>query len=315
MRLGIVGAGEVAWRHAAAAAEVHGLTLTAVTDPDADRARRLADRYGGRAVADLEALVDLVDLVVLAVPHAYHADLSLRAVAAGRRVLVEKPMATTVKDCDRMIARAGERLYVGQQGRYFAQVSAAREEMARLGAPLLYLERRSADYARPDRPGWFADARLAGGGIVMLVGVHSIDRACWLLKAPLRAVAGSVAVPAGSTIETDAVATLHFAGGLSAHLTFVDSSEFFHETTIVCERGRIVIDASGLTVAGRRVVQVDADREYTASFRRQYEAILRGEPGATLDEGRQAVAAVRALYPSAASGGTPVGLPRGDDLE
>src|SRR3954470_15915444 len=150
MRLGIVGAGEVAWRHAAAAAEVHGLTLTAVTDRDGDRARRLAGRYGARAVADLDALVAAVDLVVLAVPHGYHADLSLRAAAAGCRVLVEKPMATTVEDCDRLAARAGDRLYVGQQGRFFTQVRAAREELVGLGAPLLYLEHRSADYARPD---------------------------------------------------------------------------------------------------------------------------------------------------------------------
>jgi len=309
MRLGIVGAGEVAWQHAAAAAEVDGLTLTAVTDPDANRARRLADRHGARAAADVDTLLGEVDLVVLAVPHAYHADLSLRAAAAGCEVLVEKPMATTVEQCDRMIAQAGDRLHVGQQGRFFAQVGAARRELAGLGAPLLYLERRSTDYARPDRPDWFADPALAGGGIAMLVGVHSIDRACWLLGQPVRAVAGSVAVPAGWAVETAAAATLHFTDGMRAHLTLVDSPEFFHETTIICARGRLTIDPSGLTVAGRRVLRVDGDREYTASFRRQYEAILRGEPRATLAEGRQAVAAVGALYRSAASDGGPVALP------
>jgi predicted dehydrogenase len=308
MRLGIVGAGEVAWRHAAAAAEVDGLTLITVADRDADRARRLAERYGARAAPDLDALLAAVDLVVLAVPHAYHAELTVQAAAAGCRVLVEKPMATTVEECDRMIAAAGERLYVGQQGRFFAQVSAARDELARLGAPLLYAERRSTDYAHPGRPAWFTDARLAGGGIAMLVGVHSIDRACFLLGAPLEAVAGSVAVPAGWAVESDAAMTLSFAGAPSAHVMLVDSPRFFHETTIVCERGRLSIDASGLTVDGRRVLEVDGDREYTASFRRQYEALLRGRPMATPAEGRQAVAAVQALYRSAASGGATVPL-------
>ncbi len=309
MRLGIVGAGEVAERHTAAATEVDGLTFTAVTDRDVDRARRLADRYGARAVADLDRLLAEVDLVVLAVPHAYHADLSVRAAAAGCEVLVEKPMATTVEQCDRMIAQAGDRLHVGQQGRFFAQVSAARQELERLGAPLLYLERRSTDYARADRPAWFTDPGLAGGGIAMLVGVHSIDRACWLLGGSLRAVAGSVAVPAGWAVETAAAMTLYFAEGVRAHLTLVDSPEFFHETTIICERGRLTIDGSGLTVGDRRIVQVDGDREYTASFRRQYEALLHGQPLATPDEGRQAVAAVCALYRSAESGGAPVPLP------
>jgi predicted dehydrogenase len=117
-----------------------------------------------------------------------------------------------------------------------------------------------------------------------------------------------VAVPDGWAVESAAAATLYFADGMRAHLTLVDSPEFVHETTIVGARGRLTVDPSGLTVAGRRVLQVDPDEEYTASFRRQYEAILRSEPGATLAEARQAVAAVRALYRSAASGGAPVPL-------
>lgn len=142
----------------------------------------------------------------------------------------------------------------------------------------------------------------------MLVGVHSVDRACWLLGRAPAAVAGSVAVPAGRSVETTAAATLYLADGVRAHLTLVDATEFFHETTIVGERGRLTIDPTGLTVDGRRVLTVDADREYTASFRRQYEALVRGEPLATPAEGRQAVAAVHALYRSAATGGGPVPL-------
>ncbi|HEY0534931.1 MAG TPA: Gfo/Idh/MocA family oxidoreductase [Actinoplanes sp.] len=314
MRLGLVGAGEVAWRHAAAAAEVEGLTLTAVFDPVAERAVRLAEQWGGRAVAGFDEVLDAVDLVVLAVPHGLHEGLALRALAAGLKVLVEKPMATTVEECDRMIGgrisagRAAGDLVVGQQGRFFGQVRAARSELARLGEPLLYAERRSTDYRRPDRPAWFADPALAGGGTVMLVGVHSIDRACWLLGSSPVAVAGSTATPEGWSVETSAAATLYLAGGMRAHLTLIDSPAYFHETTIVCSRGTLVIDAEGFCVDGRRVLTVDADHEYTASFRRQYRAILDGSPMATLAEGRLAVAAVRAWYRSAASGGAVVSV-------
>jgi predicted dehydrogenase len=304
MRLGLAGAGEVAWRHAAAAAAVDGLTLTAVFDPDAGRAADLAGHFGARPAATFDALLAAADLVVLAVPHALHCDLALRAAAAGVRVLVEKPLAVTVDECDRMIAAGG--LHVGQQGRFFAQVRAARSALAELGTPLLYLERRSTDYQRADRPAWFADPARAGGGIAMLVGVHSIDRAWWLLGSPPRAVAGSVATPSGWSVETSAAATLHLANGVRAHLTLLDSPEFFHETTIVCSGGTLVIDPSGVSVDGRRLLTVDPDREYTASFRRQYEAILTGEPTASLSEARLAVATVRAWYRSAASGGNPV---------
>jgi len=142
----------------------------------------------------------------------------------------------------------------------------------------------------------------------MLVGVHSIDRACWLLGSSPVAVAGTTATPDGWEVETAAAATLHLTGGRRAHLTLVDSPEFFHETTIVCSRGTLVVDAGGLSVDGRRVLTVDGDREYTASFRRQYRAILDGAPTATLAEGRLAVAAVRAWYRSAASSGAVVSV-------
>jgi hypothetical protein len=237
MRLGIVGAGEVGWRHSAAAAEVDGLTLTSVADRDVDRGRRLAERYGARAVADLDALLAVVDLVVLAVPHAYHADLAVPGTPLDRL----RPPGPARPVRGRPIGRRGHRH-----------------------------ARRRAQH----RPGVLAARRTARGG------------------------ARSIAVPAGWAVETDAAATLYFADGPRAHLTLLDSPHFVHETTIVCERGRLSIAASGLTVAGRQVLQVDEDREYTASFRRQYEALLRGQPAATLDEGRQAVAAVCALYRS-----------------
>ena len=308
MRLGIAGAGEVAWRHAAAAASVDELTLVGVHDRDASRASGLARAYGSKVFPDFSDLVESVDLVVLAVPHAFHEPLALAAASAGCRVLVEKPLGMTVAECDRMISAAGERLHVGQQGRFFTQVRAARSHLAGLGTPLLYRERRSTSYRRQDLSSWFADASLAGGGIAMLVGVHSIDRACWLLGKPLRALAGTISVPHGWSVETGASATLFFDGGMRAEITLVDSPEFFHETTIVCSLGTLHITPSGLTVRGRRVLSVDADREYTESFRRQYEALLTGSPSATLAEGRQAVAAVEALYRSARSGGAVVRL-------
>jgi predicted dehydrogenase len=318
LRLGLVGAGEVALRHAAAAVCVPGVRLAAVSDVDGGRARRLADAYGASVCADLAGLLAGVDLVVLAVPHARHAELALAVLAADRHVLVEKPMATTVADCDRMIvaaARSRGHLYVGHQQRQFTAVRAARAVLAegRLGRPLLYLERRSSDYTPGTRPAWFFDRALAGGGIAMLVGVHTIDRASWLLDAVPVAVSGTVATPDGWEVETAAAGTLHFASGPPAHFSLLHTGpEFFHETTIVCERGRIVLDPAGVTVvdgagAAVRIVEVDADQEYTLSFARQYEAVVRSirdgvPPPVPLAEARRAVAVVHALYKSSATG-------------
>ena len=211
---------------------------------------------------------------------------------------------------------AGVLLWVGQQGRQFAQVRAAREVLARgdLGAPLLYAERRSTDYPRDGRrPAWFFDPDLAGGGIAMMVGVHTVDRAAYLLGAGPSAVAGTVATPDGWRVESDAAATLYFDAGPPAHVALHADERFYHESTVICERGRLSVDPCGTTVvdaAGRvrRLVEVDAAGAYRDSFVRQYEALLRTlhdgvPPEVTPDEGRTAVATVLALYASSAAGG------------
>ncbi|HWH01530.1 MAG TPA: Gfo/Idh/MocA family oxidoreductase [Pilimelia sp.] len=325
VRVGLVGAGDVAARHVAAAAEGGWARVVAVADRHPDRAARLAARAGATPYADPARLLDdpAVELVVLAVPHAHHAELAVRAATGGRHVLVEKPMATTVPDCDAMVdaaRRAGVLLWVGHQQRQFSQVRAARDLLhgGELGAPLLYAERRSHDYGWAEAPAWFTDAGLAGGGIAMLVGPHTVDRASWLLGGPPVAVAGSTATPPGWRVETDAAGTLWCADAPPAHFALLNDREFYHETTVVCERGRLRITSSGLTVTGpdggrRWVLEVDPDREYTLSFARQYEALARtlrdgAPPAVTPEEGRAVVAAVCGLYASAGTGGGRVEL-------
>jgi nucleoside-diphosphate-sugar epimerase/predicted dehydrogenase len=116
-RAGLVGAGYIAPYHAQALARLPHVTLVGVTDLDEARARRLAAEQGGLAVfPSLAALVDAgVDVVhVLTPPHA-HASVALEAMERGCDVLVEKPLATSVEDCDRLreaAARLGRRLAV-----------------------------------------------------------------------------------------------------------------------------------------------------------------------------------------------------------
>jgi predicted dehydrogenase len=159
---------------------------------------------------------------------------------------------------------------------------------------------------------------VAGGGITMLVGPHTFDRAAWLLGAVPVAVSGTIATPDGWAIETDAAGTIWFDHGPPAHFTLRGEPDFHHETTVVCERGRVTIDPAGATVTGpdgtaRRIIDVDPDAEYTASFARQYRALVRSvrdgaPPDITPQEGRTCVAVVEALYASARSGGARVSL-------
>ena len=298
--LGLVGAGEVAARHVQAADSVPEVRIAATYDLRPERS----------TVPDFDALLAHpgVDVVVLTVPHALHEDLTVRALAAGRHVLVEKPMATTSAAGARMIAAAeaaGTVLWVGQQQRQFAHVRAARDLLrsGELGAVLRYREIRSNHYG-PGRPEWFFDPDLAGGGISMLVGIHTVDRASVLLGARPTAVAATTETPPGWRIETSAEGELFFDAPFTCHFRWYSAEAFRHDTTVECERGTLVLDPTGLTAGGRRVVDFDADREYTESFARQYRALARtvrdgAEPDIRPAEGLAAVAAVEAIYASA----------------
>ena len=106
IRYGIIGTGGAARLHVKWLARAAGATLHACFDAVPERARAFAAEHGVAHVApSLDGLFEMVDAVAVAAPDAYHAELTLRALSAGRHVLCEKPLTTTLDDA-RHVARA-----------------------------------------------------------------------------------------------------------------------------------------------------------------------------------------------------------------
>jgi predicted dehydrogenase len=121
MKVGVLGCGYLGSRHARKLSLRTDLDPVLLFDPVEERARVLALEIGARPAASARALIDEVDAVIVAAPTASHAALSLEALAAGRHVLVEKPIAVTLEEADRMTAaatRAGRILAVGHSERF-----------------------------------------------------------------------------------------------------------------------------------------------------------------------------------------------------
>jgi predicted dehydrogenase len=108
MKIGIVGCGAVTAKyHLPALQQIAGVRLAALADPALARARELAAQFGvPHAVADYREILDRVDAVVLALPHHLHAPIGIAVLNAGKHVLMEKPLANTVAECDALIAAA-----------------------------------------------------------------------------------------------------------------------------------------------------------------------------------------------------------------
>ena len=120
LRIGVIGAGHFGRFHALKIASSQRATLAGVHDRDADRAARVGAEAGGAPALDLPTLFAAVDAVVIAAPADAHFDLAEQALLAGRHVLVEKPLAATLAQADRLAAL--ERLRLGMAYDYDPRV-------------------------------------------------------------------------------------------------------------------------------------------------------------------------------------------------
>lgn len=219
----IVGPGKVAHTHAQAVMALPAARLVAVCGRDEARTAAFAAQYGIRSFTNLaEMLADrAVQVVVICTPHPLHAEQAIQAAEAGVHVLVEKPLALTSADCDRVIAaaaRAGVRLGVVSQRRLYQPVQRLKAaiDSGKLGRPALgtmtVLGWRSAAYYAMDP--WRGTWAGEGGGVLVNQAVHQLDLFQWLMG-PVAEVFGYWANINHPSIEVEdsAIAVVRFASG------------------------------------------------------------------------------------------------------
>ncbi len=144
IRLGVVGAGRIAQvAHLPAATKAQGIELVGISDPSEELATMVSARYGVAGYTDTEELLSLdLDAVVIAVPDRFHLPLGLQALDAGKHVLMEKPLAASAVEAQRLVDRArhrGLRLQTGCMKRHDPGMQFAKASLAGIG-PVLSLQ-------------------------------------------------------------------------------------------------------------------------------------------------------------------------------
>ena len=189
MRVALFGCGWIQDFHARAVVAC-GHEVAVVANHREETARAFAERHAIPSVTtDWEAVAadPGIDAVVVATPNALHAPQSIAALAAGKHVLVEKPMAVSVSECDAMIEAArgsGASLMVAHCWRFHPDVRAMRDRIAAGELGEVVKTRGYGVHAGDGPSGWFVDRALAGGGALPDMGVHAIDTARFLLNDP-----------------------------------------------------------------------------------------------------------------------------------
>lgn len=222
LRIALLGHGFIGDLHTRAARQA-GAEVVVVAGRDRDRAAAFADRHGiARCTDDWRQAVDAddVDAVVIGTPNALHHAQALAAVAAGRHLLIDKPMATTVQEATaiRDAAAAADRVVcVGHMWRYRDEVVALRSRIESGDLGVVVRTRGYGIHAGWGPSGWFTDPAQSGGGALIDMGIHAIDTARFLLGDPVACrVVASVGRHHGDyddRIDDDGVVLIDWAGG------------------------------------------------------------------------------------------------------
>jgi predicted dehydrogenase len=308
IRVGVVGAGALGFHHTRILRDVPGATLVGFHDSDAARSATVASELGVKAFMSLDALLDDVQAVTIAVPTPAHFAVAAPALERGLHVLVEKPIAATLDEADALLAiakRTGAVIQTGHIERFNRAVRGA----------LPYVE--SPRFIESDRLAPF-NPRGSDVAVVLDLMIHDIDLVRTFVGGGVASVA-AVGVPVLTPFVDIANARLTFDSGAVANITASRvSRERMRKLRIFQQSGylsldlaagtgeiyrlrrdvdlaALVRDARGAQAIESYVERIAIDASEGEPLRLELEAFVRavagdGPPPVTGDDGREALA-------------------------
>ena len=259
LRVGVIGCGSIAkQRHGYEYFHNANVEIKGFFDRRQERVEALTALYGGRVYATIdEMLADSeIDAVSVCLANAAHAEVSIKALRAGKHVLCEKPMAVTLEECEAMLAAAresGKRLMIGHNQRLAPAHKKAKELLAagELGRVISFQStfgHKGPEMWSMDRSAntWFFKKDSASFGSMADLGIHKIDLVRYLIGSDIESVYSTMKVldkkfPDGRPIEVDdnSVEVLSFANGALGTVTtsWTHYGEECNATVLYCEKG------------------------------------------------------------------------------
>jgi myo-inositol 2-dehydrogenase/D-chiro-inositol 1-dehydrogenase len=342
LKIGVIGCGRAAERgHLPALGRLREVEVVALADTDRAWLDRLGDRFGvaARYADHDELLADPgVEAVAICVPAAHHVEVALASLDAGKHFLVEKPLALSLTECDRLIehaSRSAARGMIGFNMRWHRLVRRMRRavDAGTLGRlRLLRTVYASGSRLEPDLPDWRGRREL-GGGALIEQGVHHFDLWRFLLGSEVDEV---FAVAQGA--DETATVTARMRNGVLVESAFCQFTRNSNDLELYGEHGRLRVccyrfDGFELLENARspgggparlaRLARIAKEAphvlrsggtfrdSYRAQWRHFIAAIERGSPfEATLEDGRRAVEVALAAAESTSTG-APVTRPTG----
>jgi len=315
IRLALLGCGQVARAHAGRLRRHRRDVSLAFASRDPARAARYASDLGGRAFAGYDEALGSpeVDVIMVLTPPHLHLDLTLRALAAGKHVVVEKPPFARAADFDAVAAaaaRAGRRVFVAENYYYKPSLARLRRLLADgVIGDVLFVHVNAIKRQRS--AGWRDDAAVALGGALYEGGIHWVDFMA-NLGLTVRSVRGfQPSPPAGAAVERSMLVAFEYAEGAVGTLSYSwevpSTARGLRLSKIYGRAGTITFESNGLWVLahGTRTRLYLPGLRDLAGYRRMFADFVRAwkadtEPELTLARARRDLEWVEAAYATAA---------------
>lgn len=228
-RAGVIGAGAISQAlHLPGYARDRRAILVAFADPAVARHREVLAAYPHmHAYASHEEMLagEDLDVVSVASPNVFHAEQTIAALEHGNHVLCEKPIATTVKDAERMIAaakKARRKLMIGFTHRLLRGPQRCKKLLSEraIGKPFMIRVRfaHGGPYPGWAKHSWFYKKELAAGGAMLDMGIHAIDLCHWLIGPVASVSAKAATLVKKIEVDDNALLQLEFKNGALGYI-------------------------------------------------------------------------------------------------
>ena len=255
LQVGIIGLGGIARSHCDAIATLDNVEVVAVADLFEEKRREYMDKYdipkGYETHTEL-LQDDEIDAVAVVLGHQLHHQLTVDACNAGKHVLVEKPMAINLQQCDNMIEAAAAnnvKLMVGYSQHYYGTSVKAKEilDSGDLGPLITAVCYMSKNWGYPGRRPQYR-SRYHGGGMWLTNGVHVVDRLTWVMASQAVSVSASIGARAHYQAGDDsATAFIRYKNGLAGvavAIGYADGAPDF-SCQVICANGTLRFSQHG----------------------------------------------------------------------
>lgn len=311
VKVAIIGCGKNCSRHLAAFARLDNAKIVAVCDVSEERVNAVMKETGAAGYTDFNKMLqnEKLDLAVVNIPHSLHKPCVRSCAEAGVNVFLEKPMGISVKDCEEMeeaCEKASVMLWVGH-GQSFAPINIrakALVDSGEYGSLVSILEIRNIYYFSDDRPRWFLQEKISGGGIMMNLGAHALDKVKFFSRGNIEYAVGGRNIPEEYDVENSVQAFVRTDNGVTAVLNLIGTTNARqYSVTLYLTEGEIRMHADGTLEACKNngvfeKIPYDATlSEMDISIEAAVDAVILGKkPEIDAHYGKDIIRAIKSIY-------------------